>query len=214
MMDEQIVFGNVNQIFKFNIEKVEVEEKFDFIRLFKNSFVSILFLFNNVFDQNFVMNCLDFIVNVYYEFFYQIFGGYMVKINNIKVIQINKGDVKVICVDKYMRFFLRGEDLYIRSKYFIEMGIEFDWSVWINYGKNFLRVNCLGFIFCNSSIEVGFDVYDYVRVCWVFSGILIYVEGFYFFKWCYVIRMWKKFIKEFDQKYLIIDIFVYCYVLI
>lgn len=108
MMDEQIVFGNVNQIFKFNIEKVEVEEKFDFIRLFKNSFVSILFLFNNVFDQNFVMNCLDFIVNVYYEFFYQIFGGYMVKINNIKVIQINKGDVKVICVDKYMRFFLRG----------------------------------------------------------------------------------------------------------
>lgn len=214
MMDEQIVFGNVNQIFKFNIEKVEVEEKFDFIRLFKNSFVSILFLFNNVFDQNFVMNCLDFIVNVYYEFFYQIFGGYMVKINNIKVIQINKGDVKVICVDKYMRFFLRGEDLYIRSKYFIEMGIEFDWSVWINYGKNFLRVNCLGFIFWNSSIEVGFDVYDYVRVCWVFSGILIYVEGFYFFKWCYVFRMWKKFIKEFDQKDLIIDIFVYCYVMI
>lgn len=214
MMDEQIVFGNVNQIFKFNIEKVEVEEKFDFIRLFKNSFVSILFLFNNVFDQNFVMNCLDFIVNVYYEFFYQIFGGYMVKINNIKVIQINKGDVKVICVDKYMRFFLRGEDLYIRSKYFIEMGIEFDWSVWINYGKNFLRVNCLGFIFCNSNIEVGFDVYDYVRVCWVFSGILIYVEGFYFFKWCYVFRMWKKFIKEFDQKDLIIDIFVYCYVMI
>lgn len=214
MMDEQIVFGNVNQIFKFNIEKVEVEEKFDFIRLFKNSFVSILFLFNNVFDQNFVMNCLDFIVNVYYEFFYQIFGGYMVKINNIKIIQINKGDVKVICVDKYMRFFLRGEDLYIRSKYFIEMGIEFDWSVWINYGKNFLRVNCLGFIFWNSSIEVGFDVYDYVRVCWVFSGILIYVEGFYFFKWCYVFRMWKKFIKEFDQKDLIIEIFVYCYVMI
>lgn len=214
MMDEQIVFGNVNQIFKFNIEKVEVEEKFDFIRLFKNSFVSILFLFNNVFDQNFVMNCLDFIVSVYYEFFYQIVGGYMVKINNIKVIQINKGDVKVICVDKYMRFFLRGEDLYIRSKYFIEMGIEFDWSVWINYGKNFLRVNCLGFIFCNSNIEVGFDVYDYVRVCWVFSGILIYVEGFYFFKWCYVFRMWKKFIKEFDQKDLIIDIFVYCYVMI
>lgn len=214
MMDEQIVFGNVNQIFKFNIEKVEVEEKFDFIRLFKNSFVSILFLFNNVFDQNFVMNCLDFIVSVYYEFFYQIVGGYMVKINNIKVIQINKGDVKVICVDKYMRFFLREEDLYIRSKYFIEMGIEFDWSVWINYGKNFLRVNYLGFIFCNSSIEVGFDVYDYVRVCWVFSGILIYVEGFYFFKWCYVFRMWKKFIKEFDQKDLIIDIFVYCYVMI
>lgn len=214
MMDEQIVFGNVNQIFKFNIEKVEVEEKFDFIRLFKNSFVSILFLFNNVFDQNFVMNCLDFIVGVYYEFFYQIVGGYMVKINNIKVIQINKGDVKVICVDKYMRFFLRGKDLYIRSKYFIEMGIEFDWSVWINYGKNFLRVNCLGFIFCNSSIEVGFDVYDYVRVCWVFSGILIYVEWFYFFKWCYVFRMWKKFIKEFDQKDLIIDIFVYCYVMI
>lgn len=198
MTDEQIVFGNANQTFKFNTEKVEVEEKPDFTRLSKNSSVSILFSSNNVPDQNLVMNCLDLIANAHYEPLHQISGGYMVKINNIKVIQTNKGDVKVICADKYMRLSPRGEDLHIRSKYFIEMGIESDWSVWINHGKNFLRANRLGFILCNSSIEAGFDAHDYVRACRVPSGIPIHVEGSYFSKRRYVPRTRKKSTKELD----------------
>lgn len=198
MTDEQIVFGNANQTFKFNTEKVEVEEKPDFTRLSKNSSVSILFSSNNVPDQNLVMNCLDLIANAHYEPLHQISSGYMVKINNIKVIQTNKGDVKVICADKYMRLSPRGEDLHIRSKYFIEMGIESDWSVWINHGKNFLRANRLGFILCNSSIEAGFDAHDYVRACRVPSGIPIHVEGSYFSKRRYVPRTRKKSTKELD----------------
>lgn len=198
MTDEQIVFGNANQTFKFNTEKVEVEEKPDFTRLSKNSSVSILFSSNNVPDQNLVMNCLDLIASAHYEPLHQIAGGYMVKINNIKVIQTNKGDVKVICADKYMRLSPREEDLHIRSKYFIEMGIESDWSVWINHGKNFLRANRLGFILCNSSIEAGFDAHDYVRACRVPSGIPIHVEGSYFSKRRYVPRTRKKSTKELD----------------
>lgn len=195
MSDDKIVFGNANQSYKFNADKIEREDHPDFSRLSKNSSVSILFSSNNSSDQNLVMKCLDLIANAHYEPLRHMSGGYMVKINNIKVIQTYKGDVKVISPGKVMRLSPRGEDLHLRSKHFIEIGIESDWGVWINHGQNFLRANRLGFILCNSFIEAGFDANDCIRACRVPSGIPIHVESS---KRRYVPRAQKKSTRELE----------------
>ncbi|XP_062594241.1 uncharacterized protein LOC134255746 [Saccostrea cucullata] len=199
MSDEAIIFGNANTSYRFNNDKIKEEQKPNFSKLSKNSSVGILFASDKSPDKNLVMSCMDLVANAQYHPIRHVSGGYVVKINQIKVIQNGNGDVKLVCPDKYMRLSSVREDLLLRSKHYIEMGIEPDWSIWVNHGKNFMRANRLGLVLCNSCIEAGFDARDCVRACRIPSGIPIFVgEESFLPKRRYVPRARQKSSKEFD----------------
>jgi hypothetical protein len=180
MEEEDIIFGNANKSYKFNHDKISVEATPDFAKLSKNSSVSILFSSKNSSDENLVESCLEVVTQAQYLPLKHKSGGYVININNIKVIQNGKGEVKVVCPDKYMRVSPTKEDALLRIKNVIELGIEpgwreVDWRMWINHGQNFMRANRFGLVLCNGSIEAGVDTNGRVRACRIPSGIPIFI---------------------------------------
>lgn len=198
MAEEDIIFGNSDKSYKFNDNKIDVEATPDFAKLSKNSSVSILFTSNKSSNKDLVQSCMEVVACAQYHPLRHISGGYVIHINDMKVIQNGKGDVKVVCPDKLLRLSPTREDVLLRSKN-IEMGIESDWSMWINHGKNFMRANKFDLILCNGSIEAGFDTNDRVRACRIPTGIPVHIgEESFLPKRRYVPRARQKSRKEFD----------------
>ncbi|XP_069110914.1 uncharacterized protein [Argopecten irradians] len=83
-------------------------------------------------------------------------GWSVVKVNGVKIIQNERGEVTVNSGPKFIRMYPNNMSLQLKSN-FLEVRIGINWSVKVSRGSHVLNASHCGFIVTNGRIEAGFD---------------------------------------------------------
>ncbi|XP_033761619.1 uncharacterized protein LOC117343387 [Pecten maximus] len=150
MTTEHIIFANNFKCYKFDHEDIEEEEPvFSDLR----NDLSVDFLFSSQ-RGNDTQRAARLAEEAQIE--HSENGWSVVKINGVKIIQNERGEVTINAGPKFIRMYPNNMSLQLKSN-FLEVRIGINWSVKVSRGSHVLNASHCGFIVTNGRIEAGFD---------------------------------------------------------
>ncbi|OWF42479.1 uncharacterized protein LOC110460995 [Mizuhopecten yessoensis] len=154
MTTEHITFANNFKCYKFDHEDIEEAEP-EFADMRNDLSVDFLFSSDSCSDIDIIAQRAAKLAEEA-KIEHGENGWCVVKINGVKIIQNERGEVTVNSGPKFIRMYPNNMSLQLKSN-FLEVRIGINWSVKVSRGSHVLTASHCGFIVSNGRIEAGFD---------------------------------------------------------
>lgn len=159
MTTENITFSDTNRCYTFDQNDIE-STKCEFSDITKDNSVNLLFSSSpNVMDL--MQKCSEIAKTAQYIHYED--GGFIVRINGMKITQTATGDVTVSCGPKFIKMSPYHSIVRVET-HFVLMSVEMNWTVRVTRGTHTLFADQLSFILSNGKLEAGFGRDNQLRV--------------------------------------------------
>ncbi|KAK3102528.1 hypothetical protein FSP39_011972 [Pinctada imbricata] len=158
---ECVTFANESECFVFDDEMIDFECDLELANLVKDNSIEYLFQSAKL-GSDIVPQCVSLISQADYRLLNK--GGFVVKINGMKITQTGRGDVSVLCGPKYLRISPGKKQLTVQTRS-VDISITSNSVVEINKQFLSLYADQIEMQLSNEKIEAGFDPENNAYAC-------------------------------------------------